>query len=82
MFATAGLGECRFGTDCLIVGFAIEGFDPRPQEYICEFDDGSRFTFRFDSTGVENACSSGSATAQITVEVAGVRSDTMSRSDA
>lgn len=81
VFASASLGGCRFGTDCLVVSFIIDGFAVRPQEYICEFDDGSRFTFRFDSTGVDEACASGSVNAAITVEVGGVRSATLTRAD-
>jgi hypothetical protein len=81
VLASARLGVCRFGTDCLLISFTIDGFEVRPQEYICEFDDGSRFTFRFDSTGVDEACSSGSVNAAITVEVGGVRSATLTRAD-
>ena len=80
--ADARRGPCRFGDDCLIVGFTIAGFAGAPQEYVCEFEDGSRFTFRFDSGGVVDACATGSAAAAITVEVDGVRSATVTRADA
>lgn len=73
-------GPCRFGSDCLIVGFSIEGFDTQPTEFVCEFGDGSRFTFRFESLAVEHACATSGAAASITVEVDGVRSDTATRS--
>jgi hypothetical protein len=76
------IAPCRFGDDCLVADFTISGFDPRPQQYICEFEDGTRFTFEFDSDGVEGACATGSATATITIEIAGVRSATTSRADA
>ena len=79
--AEGRLGPCRFGDECLIVGFTIEGFAGSPQEYVCEFEDGSRFTFRFDSGGVDDACATGSAGAAITVEVDGVRSGTVTRDD-
>lgn len=74
-------GPCRFADDCLIAGFAIEGFDSRPQQYVCEFEDGSRFTFRFDSDGVDDACATGSAEGSIAIEVEGVRSATVTRAD-
>lgn len=80
--ADGRIGPCRFADECLIVGFRIEGFASRPQEYVCEFEDGSRFTFRFDSDGVDEACATGSASAAITVEVAGNRSETITRADA
>ena len=79
--AEGRLGPCRFGDDCLIVGFTIEGFSTSPQEYVCEFEDGSRFTFRFDSGGVADACATGTADAAITVEIDGVRSVTVTRDD-
>ena len=74
-------GPCRFADDCLIVSFTIEGFATRPQEYVCEFDDGSRFTFRFDSGGVDEACATGSPDATITVEIDGIRSETVTIAD-
>ena len=79
MVAEARSEPCRFGDDCLVVGFRLEGFPNPPAEYVCEFDDGTRFTFRFDSQGVETACATGRAGAAITVEVDGVRSQTVTR---
>jgi hypothetical protein len=73
--------DCRFGADCLIVGFVIEDFGFQPNEYVCEFGDGSRTTFRFGGTSVETACSQSGASPAITVEVAGVRSETLTRDD-
>jgi hypothetical protein len=78
----ARVAPCRFGDECLIVGFRIEGFTTRPQEYACEFDDGSRFTFRFDSDAVDDACATGNTDAAITIEIEGVRSDTVTRAEA
>lgn len=75
------VGPCRFGDACLIVGFEITGFGSRPQEYVCEFGDGSRFTFSFDSGGVAEACSSGSPDASVVIEVDGVRSEPLTRAD-
>ena len=81
MTITGRIGECRFGSECLIASFEIDGFAGRPQEFVCEFEDGNRFTFRFDSGGVVDACATGTATAAITIEVEGVRSRTITRAD-
>lgn len=78
---TGRTGECQFGPDCLIASFTVSGFEPRPGEYICEFEDGGRFSFTFDSDGVDDACATGTVDAEITIEVGGVRSPTLSRSD-
>ena len=81
MLVDARLGPCRFADECLIVGFRIDGFATNPQEYVCEFEDGSRFVFSFDSGGVDEACATGSTDAAITVEIEGVRSATVTRAD-
>ena len=73
------VAPCDFGSECLIVGFTIDGFDSQPTEFVCVFDDGSRYPFRFDSSGVERACATGDPTGSITIEVAGVRSETFRR---
>jgi hypothetical protein len=70
------VGPCRFGRECLIAGFTIERFPVQPTRYVCEFSNGSRYTFRFDSGGVEYACATGDSTDSITIEVDGVRSQT------
>lgn len=77
----ARLGPCRFSDDCLVVDFRIDGFTGRPQEYVCEFRDGSRFTFRFDSAGVDGACATANPADSVVVEVDGVRSNVVSRPD-
>lgn len=79
VLAEGRIEPCRFGDECLVVGFTITGFDGSPTEYVCEFDDGERFVFTFVGDGAEVACATGSPTATITVEVAGVRSETISR---
>jgi len=71
--------DCRHGAACLIVGFEIVDFATRPATYTCEFDDGSRFTFRFGGSGVDEACSASGADPSITIEVDGVRSSTVTR---
>lgn len=73
------VGPCSFGSECLIAGFTIHNFDTQPNEFVCEFADGSRYTFRFDSQGVERACATGDLAGSITIEVAGVRSEAFTR---
>jgi hypothetical protein len=73
------VGPCDFGSECLLAGFTIHNFDTQPNEFVCEFADGSRYTFRFDSQGVERACATGDPTGSITIEIAGVRSETFTR---
>lgn len=75
------IGPCRYGTQCLIAGFTIDGFAVQPREYTCEFEDGSRSTFRFDSDRVDDACATATTTAEITIEIAGVRSDILTRAN-
>lgn len=70
--------DCRFGADCLIAGFELDGF-PSTGEYICEFDDGSRFTFRYIGDGGDDACATSGSSPSITIEVDGVRSATITR---
>lgn len=72
-------GPCRFGANCLIADFSIRDFPTPQNEFVCEFADGSRHTFRFGGTGAERACSTSSATGSITIEVGGIRSETISR---
>ena len=54
-------------------------FDVQPTEFVCEFGSGNRFTYEFDSDGVEYACADAATDASITIEVAGVRSATITR---
>jgi hypothetical protein len=70
------VGPCNYGSECLLAGFTLRNFDSQPREFVCEFGNGSRYTFRFDSQQVERACATGDPTDSITIEVAGVRSDT------
>ena len=69
-------GGCRYGSNCLIAAFTIERFDGHPAEYVCEFADGSRYTFRFDRNGTLYACATGNPNGSITIEVDGIRSQT------
>lgn len=75
--ALGRIEDCRFGPDCLVVGFAIENFDTTPSDYVCEFGDGERVPFTFVGAGAETACSARSADPSITIEVDGVRSNTV-----
>jgi hypothetical protein len=70
------VGPCRFGPECLLAGFALHNFDSQPTEFVCEFADGSRFTFHFNRQEVERACATGDPNDSITIEVDGVRSAT------
>jgi hypothetical protein len=60
----------------LIAGFTIERFDTHPTHYVCEFADGSRYTYRFGHGGAEYACATGDPNSSITIEVDGIRSAT------
>ena len=81
VIAVGRVEDCRFGSDCLVVGFLIDGFDVAPTEYVCEFADGERISFGFVGGGAETACSARSASPSITIEVAGVRSNTVTPDD-
>ena len=71
-------GACRFGPNCLIASFRLDGF-PREGNYICEFRDGTRVTFRYVGDGAEDACAASGRNPSITIEVDGVRSATITR---
>jgi hypothetical protein len=68
------VGPCHFGPECLLAGFALHNFDSQPSEFVCEFADGSRYTFHFTRQEVERACATGDPNDSITIEVDGVRS--------
>ena len=73
------VGPCKFGNDCLIADFEIREFETPQDEFVCEFENGSRYTFRFDGAGATGACATSAAGATITIEVGGVRSETITR---
>ena len=73
------VGPCKFGDDCLIADFAIQNFETPQDEFVCEFENGSRYTFRFDGAGAEAACATSAVGGTITIEVGGVRSETITR---
>ena len=68
---------CRFGTGCLVAGFTIAGFEQRPAEFVCEFGSGSRFAFPLTATSIDFACATGEVGDRITIEVGGIRSETV-----
>lgn len=70
---------CRFGSNCLVAGFELHGFDAGSREFVCEFASGRRYTFSATTTSVDYACATGKADDSITIEVDGVRSDTITR---
>lgn len=70
------VGPCDFGSECLLAGFALHNFNSQPSEFVCEFSDGSRYSFRFTRQEVERACATGDPNDSITIEVDGVRSAT------
>jgi hypothetical protein len=71
--------DCRFGAQCLIAGFTIERFVDQPTQYTCEFSDGSTSSFNFGGDTVDTACSQAGLDPSITIEVDGIRSDTITR---
>ena len=73
------VGPCTFGDDCLIADFTIEAFPSPQDEFVCEFENGSRYAFRFGGGGAERACATSSDGGTITIEVGGVRSETITR---
>lgn len=79
MIIAGSQGPCRFGSDCLIAGFGIFGFPTQPTRFTCEFNDGSRYTYRFDTELIGYACATARRGGTITIEVEGVRSETLTR---
>lgn len=74
-------GPCKFGNSCLIAGFRVIGFTSGEKEYVCEFRDGSRHTYKFGARTVDYACATGAREDSITIEVNGVRSATIRTGD-
>jgi hypothetical protein len=70
------VAPCDYGSECLLAGFTLHNFGSQPTEFVCEFADGSRYSFHFNSQQVARACATGDPTDSITIEVAGVRSAT------
>ena len=71
---------CQFGDRCLSASFVIEGFDEHPGRFACIYPN-SVSDFGFNDNDVDDACLTGDAGDTITIEVAGVRSATISEDD-
>lgn len=82
MIVRGRVEACRYGDDCLIADFGLSGDFALTGEYVCEFEDGSRFVFRYAGGGAEDACATGGDDPSITIEVDGVRSPTVTRETA
>ncbi len=67
---------CKFGNDCLVAGFTLVEFGEQPDSFVCEFADGSRYTFPLETRSVSYACATGSRGDSITIDIDGVRSET------
>ncbi|NNE11695.1 MAG: hypothetical protein HKN41_05550 [Ilumatobacter sp.] len=68
-------GPCRYGPECFVASFRIDGFSYQPQEFVCEFSSGARYVFRFSSAGADPACSTLDVPDSIVVIVGALRSD-------
>lgn len=68
---------CRFGANCLVASFRIDGFDPHPGRFVCIYPN-SQSDFSFNNTEVFDACITADQGDTITIEVDGVRSATIS----
>jgi hypothetical protein len=71
---------CRFGDDCLVASFGLDGFDEHSGTYSCIYAD-SRSDFTFNQDLVADACFTADDSDTITIEVDGVRSATISKSN-
>ena len=76
--ASGRFGSCPFGSNCLIVGFSIANFAAHPGTYTCVFSDGFRASFDVSGAEVVTACYTNDRPDSITIEVNGVRSNTVS----
>lgn len=74
------IGPCRFGDACLIAGFSIAGFDEHPGSFLCIYPNSERER-SFNDDVVDVACVTNDDGDTITIEVAGVRSATISEDD-
>ena len=72
---TPRVGPCRYGPECFVASFTIDGFETRPVEFVCEFSSGARYVFRVAEIGADPACSTLDVPDSIVVEVGGLRSE-------
>ncbi|MEJ7799600.1 MAG: hypothetical protein WKF60_03720 [Ilumatobacter sp.] len=71
---------CRYGANCLVASFSIDGFDEHPGRFICIYPNSQR-DFTFNDDEVEEACLTADDGDTITIEVDGLRSATISEQD-
>lgn len=71
---------CRFGDDCLVASFTIDGFDEHPGRFTCIYPNSQR-EFSFNNDGVDEACLTADDGDTITIEIDGVQSATISEQD-
>jgi hypothetical protein len=71
---------CRFGDNCLVASFTIEGFDDPPDTFTCIYPNSQR-DFSFQDGGKDDACITADEGDTIAIEVGGVTSATISEED-
>ncbi len=71
---------CRYGDNCLVASFTIDGFDVHPGRFTCIYPN-SQSEFSFNNNGVDEACLTADAGDTITIQIDGVRSATISEQD-
>jgi hypothetical protein len=76
----AEMKPCRFGDDCLVASFTIEGFADPSGRFFCIYPN-SRREFSFEGDGKGDACLTADQGDTITIEVDGVRSATVSETN-
>ena len=74
---TGEMKPCRYGDNCLVASFTIEGFDRASGRFTCIYPNSSR-DFTFQDDGKADACLTADPGDTITIEVDGVRSATIS----
>lgn len=68
---------CRFGDNCLVANFTIEGFDEHPGRFTCIYPNSQR-DFSFNDNDVDEACVTADQGDTITIDIDGLRSATIS----
>jgi len=71
---------CRYGADCLVASFSIDGFDEHPGRFTCIYPN-SQSDFSFNDNDVEEACLTADEGDTITIEIDGIRSATISEAN-
>ena len=71
---------CRYGADCLVASFSIDGFDEHPGRFTCIYPNSQR-DFSFNDNDVEEACLTADEGDTITIEIDGIRSATISEAN-